>query len=75
MCYNYKTKYTEWCPIPSDGGWGMYVKTWLKGPINDFDQLEQRLSVYNESVLTRFSHGPDDRIIMELQCTNYFVVK
>jgi len=21
--YNHKTKYTDWCPIPNDGGWGI----------------------------------------------------
>ena len=23
VCYNHKTKYTNWCPIPNDSGWGI----------------------------------------------------
>ena len=28
MCYNHKTKYTDWCPIPNDGGWGICLRMW-----------------------------------------------
>jgi len=26
ICYNHKTKYTDWCPIPKDGGWGICLR-------------------------------------------------
>ena len=28
VCYNHKTKYTDWCPIPNDGGWGICLRMW-----------------------------------------------
>ena len=41
VCYNHKTKYTNWCPIPNDGGWGIcliHVKTCERGRVKDFEQ-------------------------------------
>ena len=29
VCYNHKTKYTDWCPIPNYGGWGICLHTWI----------------------------------------------
>ena len=26
VCYNHKTTYTDWCPIPNDGGWGICLR-------------------------------------------------
>ena len=26
--FNHKTKYTDWCPIPNDGGWGICLRMW-----------------------------------------------
>jgi len=47
--YNHKTKYTEGCPIPNDGGSGIvYV---CEKRVKDF---EQQSRVYNAV----FSHGP-----------------
>ena len=49
VCYNHKTKYTEGCPIPNDGGSGIvYV---CEKRVKDF---EQRSRVYKAV----FSHGP-----------------
>ena len=28
VCYNHKTKYTDWWPIPNDGGWGICLRMW-----------------------------------------------
>jgi len=28
--YNHKTKYTKWCPIPNDGGWGIFLRMWKR---------------------------------------------
>ena len=28
VCYNHKTKYTDWCSIPNDGGWNIYLRMW-----------------------------------------------
>ena len=28
VCYNHKTKYTDWCPIPNDGGRGICLRMW-----------------------------------------------
>ena len=27
-CYNHKTKYTDWCPIPNDVGWCICLRMW-----------------------------------------------
>ena len=43
-----------------------YVKTWERGRFNDFDQYEQLSHVYNAVF---FPMDPNDRIIMELQCS------
>ena len=28
VCYNHTTKYTDWCPIPNDSGWGICLRLW-----------------------------------------------
>ena len=28
VCYNHYTKYTDWCSIPNDGGWGICLRMW-----------------------------------------------
>jgi len=30
VCYNHKTKYTDWCPIQSDSGWGICLRMWKR---------------------------------------------
>ena len=30
VCYNYTTKYIDWCPIPNDGGWGIFLRMWKR---------------------------------------------
>ena len=30
VCYNHKTKYTDLCPIPNDGGWGICLRMWKR---------------------------------------------
>ena len=66
MWFNHKTKYTDWCPIPNDGGWGICLRKWK--PVKDFEQCSR---VYNAVRYNSFSRGLDDRIIMELQCNIY----
>jgi len=69
MCYNHKTKYTDWCPILNDGGWGICLSMWKPGKRSRFDQFEQRSHVYNAVYYNMFFPvDPGDRVIMESQC-------
>ena len=52
VCYNHSTKYTDWCPIPNDSGWGICLRMW---------NLEVALKILNNgrvyvtrSFITRF---------------------
>ena len=63
VCYNKTTKYTDWCPIPNDDGWGICLRIWKP-------EEEVALKVLNNGCvfITRFFPVvPNDRIIMESQ--------
>ena len=66
VCYNHKTKHTDWCPIPNDSGWGICLGMWK--PVKEVAlKILNNGQVYiTRSVITRFF--PKDRVIMELQC-------
>ena len=42
VCYNHKTKCTDWCPIPIDGGLGICLRE--RGRVKDFD-LKQKYNI------------------------------
>ena len=69
VCYNHKTKYTDWCPIPNDGGWGICLRMWK--PVKEIAlKILNNGRVYiTRSIITHFfPMDPDDRVIMESQC-------
>ena len=76
VCYNHKTKYTDWCPIPNDGGWGIRLRMWK--PVKEVAlKILNNGHVYiTRSIITRFFPvDPDNRVIMESQCNNTYTWK
>ena len=53
VCYNHNTKYTDWCPIPNDGGWGICLRMWK--PVKEISYAVTSLEKQNRSLPT--SHG------------------
>ena len=71
VCYNHTTKYTDWCPKPNDGGWGICLRMWKPEKVVALNILNNGRVYIMQSVITLFFlHGPDDRNIMESQCIN-----
>ena len=69
VCYNHKTKYTDWCPIPNDGGWGICLRMWKPVKEIALKILNNGRMYITRSIITRFfPMDPDDRVIMESQC-------
>ena len=56
VCYNYKSKYTDWCPIPNDSGWGICLHMWKPG---------------KEVTLTILINLNNVRFIVESQCNSF----
>ena len=63
VCYNHKTKYTDWCPIPNDGGWGIWLRLWKEVALKILNNGHVYIT---RSVITRFFLvDRDGRLIME----------
>ena len=73
MCYNHKTKYTDECPIPKDGRWGICLR--MQKPVKEvaLTILDNGRANITQSIIAHvFFLWTQTTVLMLSQCSKFY---